>query len=234
MRSRRKQREAQKQFISRFVFTIILIGSLYGSYQFGRFKQDIVEKDQQAQIQDLNQKLVEFEKENSHQAIITQNAQNELERLKLKYQNDVPKGDAAAMFTLVQKKLNEGVSKQRLVLFINSASKKADCSALEKKRFVLPTPIYRAPNSSVSFEDGLISLTGSGEPELNSSGAPEAWYDGGKPIQLTFNILGQKNQMATGTLPLSHSIVIEDTEYKFIANQGRRSFLEVSLQKCNL
>lgn len=234
MRSRRKQTQARRQFILRLFLIALLAGSLYGSYKLGRLKQETVENDLQEQVDSAKQELLEEQRQKNQLIASAENSKKQYEELKGRYEQDIPKGDLAMLMTKIQQKQKDGISSDRLALFIENAAKATSCAKIEDRRFVLPTPIYRAPNSSVSFENGLISITGMGRPETNDAGAPLAWFDGGKDIDLTFSILGKKDVKISGPLPLSHKLIIQNHEYKFVANRGRKSFLDISMQKCNL
>ena len=51
-------------------------------------------------------------------------------------------------------------------------------------------------------------------------------------LTLRFIEIGGRATEATGTLPLQHSMVIGDREYRFAIRASNRSFVEVSSDVC--
>ena len=54
-----------------------------------------------------------------------------------------------------------------------------------------------------------------------------------KPINVTFTQLGGETVTAEGALPLHHSVVAGDDEFRFTALPGARGFLTVTADRCD-
>src|SRR5690606_4668415 len=103
----------------------------------------------------------------------------------------------------------------------------------QAKRFVVKTPVYSGPHGTVSFGNGAITVTGEGEPAVSAAGEAEAWYDPGKPVKITFIEIGGKQTVKEGLLPIQHSMVLGNKEYRFTVAAGERSFISVTSDSCD-
>lgn len=153
-------------------------------------------------------------------------------QLEEKYLSEVPQGELKKLLDLTRKRLDEGANTERLEFVIQSAAPPRNCDESSTKRFVVRTPVYQGPKSAVTVGDGVITITGEGASAMNEEGQPEAWYDPGKAVTVRFTGLGGKNFEKTEVLPLHHSMIIEDREYRFTVSQGTRSFAKVTFDSC--
>ena len=71
-----------------------------------------------------------------------------------------------------------------------------------------------------------------GQSATSASGQPEGWYDPAKPVVLKFSHLGGESSEVTGMLPLHHSMLVGDSEYRFTATAGDRGFINVTADRC--
>lgn len=154
-------------------------------------------------------------------------------QLENQYNRDVPQGDLAVLTALVKEQLDKGLGVERMVQIIRAAQPPRNCSQAQNKRFILSTPVYTGPESGVTFADGAITITGTGEPSINNKRDKEAWFDPGKPVNITFTIIGGKKEVKTGLLPLHHTIILRDKEYRFTISEGPRSFVVISSDHCD-
>ena len=70
---------------------------------------------------------------------------------------------------------------------------------------------------------------GAGAPD----GGPRATFDPAKPVVARFTHLGGRRTQVSGVLPLSHSVVIKDTEFRFAMRpDDRRGFGRVTSDRC--
>jgi hypothetical protein len=162
-----------------------------------------------------------------------QSAQVRYKQMEAKYQQDVPTGPLKQLTDAIKKQLNSGIKPERLALVIQSARPPKNCSEPVSKRFVMQTPVYSGPHGSVAFGNGAITIRGQGEPAVSQSGKAEAWYDPGKPVTITFTEIGGKDTVKTGLLPIQHSMMIADKEYRFTVAAGERSFISVTSDSCD-
>lgn len=147
----------------------------------------------------------------------------------------LPNEEIRNLLATVTKRANEGVDIPRMETIIGGISKDASCSGeADTKRFMVLTPISTDSSSTASFYRGLITLSGFGSPSLSDTGAPEAWFDVAKEITISFMMPGGDQQEVTGTLPLYHSVITGGSEYRFSVTAGRTSFVDASVQQCEL
>ncbi len=152
-----------------------------------------------------------------------------------KMQTLLPTPEIQDLLVVINQKAADGVSPARMATLIAGLSQDEKCSDQSPaKRFTIETPVSQQANGSVSFYRGLITITGKGSPTLNEDGNPEAWFDPLKPVTVTFTLPGGENQETAGMLPLYHSVVVKDKEYRFTITAGRRSFADITVRSCDL
>lgn len=152
-----------------------------------------------------------------------------------RYTKDVPTGTRKALLTEVEQQMAAGVKAERLRFLIGAAAHQRACSGQPlTKRFLVRTPIATGPVSAVTFADGAITVTAEGAPALDPQGRPLAVFDPAQPITVRFTALSGAETKATGTLPLQHAMVVNDSEYRFNITDGeRRGFLQTTADRCD-
>lgn len=152
------------------------------------------------------------------------------EQLQEQVQSVLPKGPLQDLVALLRKQLENGTDPERLSFVIRSTRPPTGCVDPESKRFVVATPANKNASSAVMVED--IKITAMGESARNQNNDPEAWYDPAKPVAMAFTANG-KTDVKKGTLPLKYSVVSQNREYRFTAEEGARSFLKVTYDSCD-
>ena len=94
------------------------------------------------------------------------------------------------------------------------------------------TPIYKSPNRSVGFAGGTITVVGDGQSARDGAGDSEGWFDPTAPLTLRITPQDGKETVITGVLPLHQSVVVDNTEFRFTAAAGARSFIEITSDRC--
>ncbi len=147
----------------------------------------------------------------------------------------LPNEEIRSLLAVVTARANEGVEISRMETIIGGISRDANCTGeTDTKRFMVLTPVSSEDVSTASFYRGLITLAGRGSPTINEDGNPEAWFDTTKEITISFMMPGGDQQEVTGVLPLYHSVVTGGSEYRFSITAGRTSFVDASVQQCEL
>lgn len=151
-----------------------------------------------------------------------------------RYQRDVPQDARAELLALLDQRLADGLSVERLGFVLQTAEPRRDCAdAVETRRFLLTTPVAVSRESSVTFGNNRIVVTGQGAPDRDVEGRPVGWFDIAQPVSIRFLELDGAVSLAEGVLPLSHRLVDGDQEWRFtIRAQAERGFVEVSGQTC--
>jgi len=151
-----------------------------------------------------------------------------------RYQRDVPTGERRQLLALIDRRLDEGLTADRLAFVLAEAEPRESCAEeVETKRFLLTTPVAVSRENTVAFGEGRITVTGQGTPSRNEEGRPEAWFDVSQPVSIRFLKLDGAVSLAEGVLPLAHRLVDGGREWRFqVRPHDERGFVEVTAQTC--
>ncbi|MBM3487681.1 MAG: hypothetical protein FJX67_13790 [Alphaproteobacteria bacterium] len=161
-------------------------------------------------------------------------ASAEAEALRQRYEADVPTGAISELMRLARAKLSAGVEAQRLAAVLGSVENARNCDNRPvSKRFIVRTGPSTTGNDNVAFGDRTIKVTAEGQPTIDPSGRQQSWFDPVKPLTVRFVQIGGRATAASGTLPLHHSIVVNNTEHRFLVEAGdSRGFVTVTSDAC--
>lgn len=210
-----------------FLFVIFAIGYWVGGL---RSQQNIYILQEERRI--LSTENENLENSSTDLRAKAQTANVRLEQLKTEYEDILPDGEMRNLVDLVRKQIEQGVGVERLHSVILSARPPQNCSDPDSKRFVIKTPVYNGPSSLASISR-VISIYGEGVSSKNSKGNNEAWFDPSKPVSLSFKANGQDVKIKEGLLPIHHSMVVRDKEYRFTITSGAKSFAKVTFDHCD-
>ncbi len=163
-----------------------------------------------------------------------QTADVRLEQLKASYEAIV--SDHSPLKNLVvilKKQIEEGLDPKRMETILLSARPPQNCSDAESKRFVVMTPVYSGPGSSVSVGRGAVIVSANGSSAQSTSGEKEAWFDPGQAVEVVFKIRGADTVTKSGVLPLYHSVIVGGKEYRFTVSTGAKSFAKLTYDSCD-
>lgn len=188
----------------------------------------------QAETQRLSASVAEAEKRNLDLMASAEQAKLDAQEWQRRYEHDVPKGETRQVYALVAAQLAAGATEERLAFLIKSAGANQSCANDPvTKRFLVKTPVSGGANHSVSFADNAITVIGEGQSAMNAANQPEAWFDPAKPVTVLFSGLGGKTSQVTVKLPLHHSVVLGEHEYRFTVTTGdSRGFVNVTADRC--
>lgn len=188
----------------------------------------------QQQVDELSRNVAELRDHNARlQAQAAEAGANEA-RWQARYKAEVPTGDIKELLAMVKGQIDKGADPERVAFLVNRAADKRSCdSETQTKRFLVRTPLYTGANDAVTFAGNTITVTAQGASATNADGNPEAWFDPAKPVTLSFVEPGGVGSEASGTLPLHHSVVRGDEEYRFSVVDGdRRGFVSATVERC--
>lgn len=160
-----------------------------------------------------------------------QTANTRYEQIKKEYSELIPEGPMQDLTALIRAQLDKGMDPQRLGFFIRSARPPTGCVEPDVKRFVVSTPAYRGPDSVVSVADGAVKIRATGVSARNDKGQPEAWFDPAQSINVTITSPSGTDKKK-GVLPIQHSVIAGNREYRFTIEDGARSFAKVVYDSC--
>lgn len=150
-----------------------------------------------------------------------------------RYETDVPDPQEAEILEAARQRIASGITAERLKAVVGLARDDIACEPLgNTKRFIVNNEIQSGANGSVSFANGAITVTASGEAARNAGGQPVGWFDPAKPVTAIFSHLGGETFQAEGVLPLHQSVAVGDTEFRFSLVAGARAFIQVTGEVC--
>jgi len=212
---------------------VVVVAGLY-AYQSGSSLAESEVRRLKGDIVALTDKVKALEEQTVEQRLAIETERARAQQWQERYQRDVSTGTTKELFELVRSRLDAGVAAERLSFVVGAARNERDCDALSvTKRFLVQTPLYAGANDSVSFANELITVTAIGESALNADGNPEAWFDPAQSVTLQATVIGGESSETVGKLPLHHSVVVGDTEYRFSAVAGNTGFVRISADKCS-
>ncbi len=151
-----------------------------------------------------------------------------------RYQRDVPQDERASLLALLDRRLADGLSLERLAFVLEAVQPRENCAdSVETRRFLVTTPVATTRESTVSFGGNRIVVTGQGTPDRDEEGRPVGWFDVAQPVSIRFLKVDGAVSLAEGVLPLAHRVVDGDREWRFLIRpQTERGFVEVTGQTC--
>ncbi|MGP1393883.1 MAG: hypothetical protein ACTS3R_00040 [Inquilinaceae bacterium] len=216
-----------------FYIVTLVVASVF-AYQSG--VQQVISRENQLteDVAALEQTKATLEQNAIRLEAAARTAQRQYDELLARFEREVPTGVARDFAELVAERLAAGVPPERLAFYIGAADEAKDCIDTVTKRFIMPTPIYDGPNTSIGFSDGRITVTGRGQNAVADGGGPLGWYDPAREVSLNFTVIGGETSTVTGLLPLHTSVVLDGWEHRFTAVEGERSFVQVTGDRCPL
>ena len=148
--------------------------------------------------------------------------------LQAKYDQVALSDDIKDILTLVRNRMAAGVDLKRLAFVIKQAENPRRCGEASTKRFMVRTTKYDGDSTWVRFAD-LITVTATG---VGGENGTDQWFDPEKPITVHFTAIGGKDTQVEGKLPLQHSMVVKNGEYRFTILPSARGFVEVTGDRC--
>lgn len=231
--SERRYRRRVWGGVIRFLILVgVVVATAMTAYEFGAEDIEGQRRLHQEQLLEFEQARSAAEQEAANLRVEVEKARLAVEEWERRYEADVPTGDRLALLGLVSERLAAGVDPERLAFLIKAAEDKRDCEEVETKRFLVRTPLYDGANTSVTFANEAVAVTGSGESETTDAGLPQAWYDPEKPVSLVFTRIDGQTTEISGTLPLQQSVVHDGVEHHFLVRPGARGFAQVAAQRC--
>lgn len=230
-RARRRRRN-----IIRSIITLVLFGALAGAVYY---VYSVGERDGRAAAGAALERLAALEAENRRLAEATaaadgarDRAEAALSETQARYTEDVPAGSRKILLEKITERLDAGVTVERLTAVIAASENERACEPALTRRLMIRTPQNQGPATTTTFADNQVMITGDGIPARDAANSPEAWFDAEKPVTLHFTLLGGRTSEAQGRLPLQHSIVSGDYEYRFAVQSAARGFVAVTGDRC--
>lgn len=227
----------RRQRLARVVRVAVVIGlivaALIGSYRFGVHVDEVRIAQLEAQLDTVTSRSDRLDAERAaiEAELVTVRAR--LAEVERQYAQSIPNTTQRDLLEKINARLEAGVHPDRLAAVIAVTENERQCEPPVNRRFVVRTPITRpSAGDSLSFADGQITLTGQGISARDEAGNPEAWFDPAQPLSLRFAVLGGQSTQAEGKLPLRHSVILGDWEYRFTIQPSTRGVASVNADRC--
>jgi cell division protein FtsB len=233
--SRRRRRHQRRIALIKWLLVLIFLGGAGAfAYATGSKLARLEVEDLEQQVAELKATRADLKNEKAQLQAKLQTTQEELGTWKERYKANVPQGEPAELFSLMKRRLNNGVDAERLTFVIQQAQSEASCDAgPETRRFLVQTPLSDGAADSVSFANNRVTVTARGASAKDAQGRPEAWFDPDQPVTVTIRRPGGDARSLKGTLPLHPAVVAQGDEHRFSVIPGdRRGFVEVTWQRC--
>jgi hypothetical protein len=232
---RRRRRQRARWAARRWLIAFAAIGAAGAyAYQTGSrlAARNVAALEQQ--VGRLDSTIAELGTRAAAQAAEIAAERSRVEDWRQRYAQDVPTGEAKALFEALQAKMAQGVTADRLRFVIERTENPRDCDqSPQVRRIAVQTPIAGGTRSgTAAFAGGSVAVVLAGVSARNTGGSPEAWFDPTQPVSARFSWPEGKTTEAAGPLPLRPSMVHGDREYRFSITAGRRGFAHVALQRC--
>ncbi len=228
--SRYRERKMQRMTSMVSMVLVIILSACVGFWmgkQYG-VEQSISLKEQVGSLTKERNQLLGNVTELRAEA---QTANTRYEQIKAEYNAVLPEGPMQDLTRLLREQLTQGMAPERLAFFIKSARPPTDCTDPETKRFVVSTPNYAGPDSSVAVADGAVIIKGKGASASNRDGKAEAWFDPAQNVEIVFSSTAG-TESKKGVFPLRHSVVVGNREYRFTIEEGAKSFAKIVFDSC--
>ncbi len=149
------------------------------------------------------------------------------------YERDTPDEQQQALLDLIRARQEAGVAAERIKFVIGAVGNVRECDLEPNtRRFVANTEFRTGSNDTVSFANSTVTVTATGVAAKDSDGKPLGWFDPAAPIKAVFTYIDGARSVAEGVLPLQHSVVAGDSEYRFNLVAGERSFIRATADRC--
>ena len=208
----------------------IIVAVGVSSYLAGRRGVESSFSEMQARIDTLNQQAGQSLARNREIEASLAEAQRETSEYRKRFDAIAPSAELKSLIAQLQKKLGDGVSADRLSLFVGLADKPRGCQPMDKKRFYVRLGTRIASENTVSYPGG-ITVTAEG---VSGSGPLAGAFDPARPVTITFGLGEGKESPVSGLLPLTHHFVQRNVEYFFTLTPNGRGLIEISGERCDL
>lgn len=187
----------------------------------------------EGEVTSLRGDLKHTERARASLEVDLRDAQARLRYTEARYERDVPTGEAKRLLDLVRDGLAHGAEPDRLAYLIRAGARPMHCDEAPATRLLdVAHPGKRQPAGSLDVADGRVILWAEGETATDERNRPEDWFDPLRPVRLRFEQRGADPSIVEGTLPLSHKIVVGESEYHFAIAAGRRGYMEIGVVRC--
>ncbi|TVQ29824.1 MAG: hypothetical protein EA356_15685 [Geminicoccaceae bacterium] len=231
---RQRQRQARLRVVRAMLALALVVGLGVVAYQTGRAQNAAVIDRLDGEVARLETAVRTVRGEATAAREQARAATDRAIAIAERYRRDVPQEERADLLALLDRRLADGLTVERLAFVLQNVQPREDCAdTVETRRFLVTTPVAVTREATVSFGGNRIIVTGQGTPDRDDEGRPVGWFDVAQPVSIRFLKLDGAVSLAEGVLPLSHRVIDGDREWRFLIRpQTERGFVEVSGRTC--
>lgn len=231
---RRRRRHRTRLAVVRWVLVCAAVVALGAyAYQTGERVAEREAASREQQIVAFRTKIEDLESQLQAQQAELVAERAAAEEWRQRYEHEVPAGEARELLPVLQARLEAGVEPQRLRWVLSQTGTRRDCEARsEVRRVPVQTPTARGARAATALAGGTLGVLLDGNSAKSEKGDPEPWFDPARPVTLRITMRNGKAIESEGVLPLQHSIVEGDREYRLSVVAGPRGSAHVSLERC--
>lgn len=223
----RERRRRRGQFMLRAAKWLLIVGIFVGlgvwSYQTGLDLARSEVTSLERRIANLSADARDVYARNAALEGELRQARADMVALQRRYEQDVPRGDAAALFSLVQQRISAGVPRARMEQVVRDAGPIRRCEGRgTTRRFAIA--YGRVPEGAgIELQDGVVRVVVS---------APAPTDDLARAANVAVTVAGGETLNLTG-LPQRHPVVLGNVEFTLnVAASEVRGFAQASLSGC--
>lgn len=150
-------------------------------------------------------------------------AREDIAALQRRYDRDVPKGEAAALFALAQGRIGAGVPQDRVAQIMRDAGPVRRCEGRASgRRFAVAYGPRASDTAGMELLDGLVRV---------SVSAPNQTDDLARAASVVILVFGQDPVTLTG-LPQRHPVTLGNAELVLNVTSEIRGFATAALSTC--
>lgn len=143
--------------------------------------------------------------------------------LQRRYEQDVPRGAAAELFSLAQQRIGAGIPRERIEQVLRDAAPVIRCEARgTSRRFAIAYGPRVPENAGFELHDGLVRVSVSARNQTD---------DLSRAATVVVTVAGQEPVTLTG-LPQRHPVVLGNAELTLSVSSEIRGFATVALSGC--
>ena len=224
----REKRRRRGQFMLRLAKWLLVFGILSAlgvtAYQSG-LELARTEVDRlQSRLDTQGSELRDVRLRNAQLEADLRQAREATQALQRRYEQDVPQGDAAALFSLAQQRIGAGIPRQRIEQVLRDAAPVRRCEGRgTSRRFAIAYGARVPDTAGIGLLEGLVRVV---------VAAPSPAEDLASAATVVVTVAGQDPVTLTG-LPQRHPVVLGNAELALeVVPSGVRGFASAALTEC--
>lgn len=234
-RPRRRRRSGRPLLV--FILTVVVLGGVVTGLWYAHLylSRDLHTRiaTLDGQVTTLRTALEDTEHTRDSLIVDLEDVKARLRFAETRYERDVPAGDARRLLGLVQDGLAQGANPDRLARLIQAGSRPMQCTPEADPRLLgVAHSGQRQAAGTLGFADDRVTVAVEGSTAVDERGRPEDWFDQNAAVRVRLTQEGGVPTTVEGILPLEHTIVVGDAEYRLSLTSARRGFVEVAVERC--